>query len=389
MRKGWQTKRLGEVCEVEKTQGVHRGLPYVGLEEIESNTGRFVGSREPRPVKSATFRFSREHVLYGRLRPYLNKAIAPDFEGHCSTEVFPIKPAPELSRQYLLYWLLADETRERINATCTGARMPRADMNEVLDFGFPLPPHGEQHRIVRLLDEAFAGLATAKANAERNLQNARFLFESHLQSVYTERGKRWEKKRLGEIADFKNGLNFTRQSKGQTLRIVGVGDFQDNDEVPVGELQSVTVDGRVPDDYLIRMDDILTVRSNGSKDLVGRCMLVPEVADMISYSGFVIRIRFDKRAINPRFLLRFLKASTTRKKLTRDGGGANISNINQAKLSELPMLVPPLSLQEAIAVQLDALSQETRRLESVYEQKLQALASLKKSLLHQAFTGAL
>ena len=83
-------------------------------------------------------------------------------------------------------------------------------------------------------------------------------------------------KRLGDIADFKNGLNFT-QSKGQKLRIVGVRDFQDNAEVPVEDLQSVTIDGKVSKDYLIRRDDILTVRSNGSKDLVGRCMLVPEV----------------------------------------------------------------------------------------------------------------
>ena len=191
MKKGWQTKRLGEVCHFEKAQGVYRGLPYVGLEQIESNTGRFVGSHESKPMGSSTFAFSREHVLYGRLRPYLNKAIAPEFEGHCSTEVFPIKPAPELSRGYLLHWLLADETMERINATCTGARMPRADMNKVLDFDFPLPPPAEQQRIVGLLDEAFAGVATAKVNAEKNLQNAHELFESHLQSVFIHGGKGW------------------------------------------------------------------------------------------------------------------------------------------------------------------------------------------------------
>ena len=93
MKKGWTTKRLGDVCDFDKEQGVHRGLPYVELEHIESNTGRFIGSLDPQPVKSSTFRFSTEHVLYGRLRPYLNKAIAPDFEGHCSTEIFPIKPS--------------------------------------------------------------------------------------------------------------------------------------------------------------------------------------------------------------------------------------------------------------------------------------------------------
>ena len=123
MTKGWQTKTLGEVCAFDKAQGIHRALPYVGLEHIESHTARFIGSAEPQAVKSSTFRFSDAHVLYGRLRPYLNKALAPDFDGHCSTEIFPLKPSSELSREYLLYWLLADGTCERINATCTGARM--------------------------------------------------------------------------------------------------------------------------------------------------------------------------------------------------------------------------------------------------------------------------
>lgn len=201
MKKGWQTKRLRDVCDFDKSQSVHRGLPYVGLEHIESNTGRFIGSLDPQPVKSSTFRFSTEHVLYGRLRPYLNKAIAPDFEGHCSTEIFPIKPSPAISRDYLLYWLLSDNTMDRINGTCTGARMPRADMNEVLDFPIPVPPLPEQQRIVGLLDEAFEGLATAQAHAAQNLQNARDLFESYLNAIFTQRGKGWVEHRLGDVFD--------------------------------------------------------------------------------------------------------------------------------------------------------------------------------------------
>jgi type I restriction enzyme S subunit len=242
---------------------------------------------------------------------------------------------------------------------------------------------------VGILDEAFTDLATATANAEKNLQNARALFESHLQSVFTQRGKGWEEKRMGDIVNFKNGLNFTRQSKGQTLRIVGVGDFQDRSVVPVEELQSVTIDGEIGDDYLIRRDDILTVRSNGSKDLVGRCMLVPDVDGMTSFSGFIIRLRFDSRQISPRFLLHFMKSSGTRNRLTRDGGGANISNINQAKLSELPIPLPSIKQQEDIANRLDTLCEETQHLASIYERKLAALEALKKSLLHQAFTGQL
>lgn len=113
MKNGWANKRLGDVCEFVKEQGEWTGLPYVGLEHIESNTGVFLGSRLPQTVKSTTFRFTPEHVLYGRLRPYLNKVLLPDFVGHCSTEIFPVKPTEQLDRNYFSYWLRSDET-ERV-----------------------------------------------------------------------------------------------------------------------------------------------------------------------------------------------------------------------------------------------------------------------------------
>jgi len=116
MKKGWNIMRLGDFCEFDITQGMHRGLPYVGLENIESHTARFVGSPELLTVKSSTFKFTPEHILYGRLRPYLNKLLAPNFQGHCSTEHFPIKPSSKIFRDYLLSWFLADETVERIDA---------------------------------------------------------------------------------------------------------------------------------------------------------------------------------------------------------------------------------------------------------------------------------
>jgi type I restriction enzyme, S subunit len=151
MKEEWNIRRLGEVCFVDKHQGIYDNLPYVGLEHIESHTGQFIGSTEPKGVKSSTFKFSPQHLLYGRLRPYLNKVMLPDFIGHCSTEIFPIKPHPELMREFLQYWFLMDTTVEQITATSTGARMPRANMNAVLDFDFPLPSLPEQQRIVSKL----------------------------------------------------------------------------------------------------------------------------------------------------------------------------------------------------------------------------------------------
>ncbi len=254
----------------------------------------------------------------------------------------------------------------------------------------PLPKLAEQKRIVAILDEAFAAIAKAKENAEKNLANARELFESYLNRVFTERGEGWEETRLGELASFKNGLNFSRNSSGQTLPVVGVGDFQDNFYVPMDVLETATIDGELETNYSIKKDDILTVRSNGSKHLIGRCMLVPEVSETASYSGFVIRIRFDTKILSPRFLLHFMKSRRTVSELTRGGGGANINNINQGKLSALKATYPTdTKEQERFADALDEVNRHAERLETIYTHKLSNLDELKQSLLQKAFTGQL
>lgn len=148
----WTTKKLRELITYDKTPNKKEELPYVGLEHIESQTGKFIGSLEPFKVKSSTFYFNQKHILYGRLRPYLNKTILPKFEGHCSTEIFPILVNEEIIREFMFYWLLTKSTVEKIDATWTGARMPRANMNKVLDFEFSYPDLETQKRIIKQIE---------------------------------------------------------------------------------------------------------------------------------------------------------------------------------------------------------------------------------------------
>ena len=379
MKKGWQTKTLGDVCHVYQPETISQKQMIAGECRVYGANGQIgwhnqFNHEEPELILGCRGSCGTVHVT--EPRSWIN--------GNAMV-VHPTNGAMDIS--FLSYALKGGI---ELTDAITGAAQPQITRTSLMPLVISFPESlAEQQRIVGLLDEAFEGFAKANANAEKNLQNARALFESHLQSVFTQRGPGWVEKRLADVADFKNGLNFTRQSKGQTLRMVGVGDFQEHSVVPVETLQSVTIDGKLSDDYLIRRDDILTVRSNGSKDLVGRCMLVPDVDGMTSFSGFIIRIRFDTHALSPRFLLHFMKSSATRDRLTRDGGGANISNINQAKLSELPVSLPSFKQQEEIAIRLDDLREETQRLARLYERKHAALDALKKSLLHQAFIGEL
>jgi len=253
----------------------------------------------------------------------------------------------------------------------------------------PVAPLPEQQRIVGILDEAFEGIATAKANAEKNLENARALFESHLQSVFTRRGEGWAERPLGELATFRNGINFTKSSRGESVKIVGVKDFQRNFWAPVDQLDAVTGDGALSDLDVLKEDDILFVRSNGNMQLIGRCLLVGKIDDKIAHSGFTIRARMTDKVVVARYLCHFLKSKNARKELIDSGIGTNIKSLNQTTLSTLLVPFPSTAKQIRIADQLEEIGADTQHLESIYRQKFAAVDALKKSLLHQAFTGQL
>jgi type I restriction enzyme S subunit len=384
VKEGWRVARLGDVCCFEKEQDVHTGLPYVGLEDIESGTGRFLGATNPVSVKSATFRFSPEHVLYGRLRPYLNKVLLPDFEGHCSTEIFPIRVGREVLREYLFYWLSMDATVKSINSTSTGARMPRANMGAVLEFEIPIPTLSEQRRIVAILDEAFEGIATVRANAEKNLGNAREVFESHLQAVFTERGDGWVEKPLEAIGKTQTGSTpkTTDQSNyGNFISFVKPGDFN--------------TDGSLDYDK----DGLSESGAKGARKVPAGSVLMVCIGATIGKCGYCdqdVTTNQQVNALTPndgssnRFLYYQMLTDSFQRKVIHGSGQATLPIINKSKWSALSLWLPPtLAEQEKIAAKFDALVEETHRLARLYEKKLAELDALKKSLLHQAFSGAL
>ncbi len=385
MNNGWETRRLGDVCDFDKTQGVYRGLPYVGLEHIESHTARFTGSLQPTQVKSSTFRFSKDHVLYGRLRPYLNKVLVPDFEGHCSTEIFPIKPSSQLLREYLLYWLLSEETVQRINATCTGTRMPRADMNEVLEFEFPVPPLAEQQRIVSILDQAFENIAVTKANAEKNLKNVRALFEAELQVVFVQRGKNWNEKRLKELSRISYGYTESASTEKIGPRFLRITDIQ-NSSVDWTGVPYCRIAAADLSKYVLNDGDIVFARTGAT---TGKSYLVKEPPKAV-FASYLIRVQLNANSLLPEFLNLFFQTQIYWEYIRSGVSGSAQGGFNATKLGDL--LIPfPESLreQQLIAGKLGTLLVEIERLASVYECKVAALEAFKQSLLHQAFIGKL
>ena len=175
---GWQWMKLGEICiqdrqiiDPDSEQALSR--PYLGLEHIESNTGKIlIGDYkiDEDQGKSTTFVFNSSHVLYGKLRPYLNKVALPNFEGRCTTELIPLLPMDLVNRDFLAWLLRREETVQAAMQAKTGSRMPRADMDELLKLLIPLPPLPEQQRIAACLRQQMQDVEAARQAAEAQLK---------------------------------------------------------------------------------------------------------------------------------------------------------------------------------------------------------------------------
>lgn len=247
------------------------------------------------------------------------------------------------------------------------------------------PNHAEQHRIVALLDEAFAGIATAKANAEKNLQNARALFESHLQSVFTERGEGWVATKLAEVCGFQNGFAFKSSSFKQTgIPIIRISNIQDG---------RIDTDNRLvffdPNDYRENLDRYRIIKNDLLIAMSGAT--TGKLGFNTESTVFYLNQRVGKfepgEKLNKRFLYYFL--STKIEENLRISAGAAQPNLSTEQIKNFLLPLPPIDEQAHIVESLEELSEETQRLESLYQQKISALDELKQSLLHQAFSGNL
>ncbi|EKD44662.1 MAG: hypothetical protein ACD_71C00055G0001, partial [uncultured bacterium (gcode 4)] len=297
-----------------------------------------------------------------------------------------ILPYEGVDIKFLYYSLLSiDFLKHR-----QGSTIPHIYFKDYSEEEITVPPLSEQLRIVSILDEALEKLGQAKENIEKNLQNAKDVFESYLQNIFANPWDDWEEKNLGEIATFRNWLNFTKGSKGETIKIVGVKDFQKSFWVPFDSLESVIIDGKLNEIDFLKENDILAVRSNGNPELIGRVILAGDFIGTVSHSGFTIRIRADSKILAPLYLCHYLKTKGARRELVESGVWVGIKSLNQAILSSL--IIPfPKSLPEQLSIvsKLNTLSAETKHLESIYQQKLAHLDELRKSLLKKAFNGKL
>ncbi|WP_082759384.1 restriction endonuclease subunit S [Burkholderia sp. MSMB617WGS] len=164
----------------------------------------------------------------------------------------------------------------------------------------------------------------------------------------------WPTVRFGDIVEFRNGLNYSRDNFGIGLKVISVGDFGDRLHPDLASLSEINPEGVAKADDYLADGDLLFVRSNGNRDLVGRVMLMQGIGEQaVGYSGFCIRGRFlNERASNPAFFAYQLRDPATKKRLTAGGVGANIANVSQKTLSNLEVVNPSREVQDAVVAMI-------------------------------------
>ncbi len=255
--------------------------------------------------------------------------------------------SPDLERQYLYYYLKSDFVLQRIKAVSTGSVRDNLKLSMLYEFPIELPALEKQRKIVKILDRVSDIIEKKQQELEQldTLVKSRFaeMFGDPIQNPYN-----WSIKSLLEMGYCKNGMNFHTGDSGIELYCLGVGDFKDYSIIDgTDQLSKISLNEMPPEESMLQNGDIVFVRSNGNKDLVGRCVLVYPHDVQTTYSGFCIRYRLTSREVNKNYLLRVLKTDSMRKQMT--GRGANIQNLNQKTLATLNIPIPPIELQNQFA----------------------------------------
>ncbi|HEY1938006.1 MAG TPA: restriction endonuclease subunit S [Candidatus Angelobacter sp.] len=384
MKSGLPRKRLGDLFvfkngrAFKKEEWSMKGLPIVRIQNLnneEALFNYFAGEYSSDiAVEPGDLLFSWSGTVGSSFGAHLWSGK----KGVLNQHIFKIGLSETIVKRYAFYALsyITEEIERSVNGAVGLVHITKEKLNE---FTILVPPLAEQQRIVGILDEVFEGVAAAKANAKKNLQNAKVLFESYLQSVFAQSGKRWKMEKLDVLTELARGHNppkskFSRDPRPGYVRFYQIRDGATDD-------YAVFVPD-TPQLHKMKKDDIMMVAYRH----VGRAFRGVEGAFNVALCK-ISNVRRD--LLNDDYLYLLIPSQFVKGELLKRSERSLIPSMSIEHLRELKIPLPPLDEQHRIVKSVNNISTETERLTNLYERKLIALEELKKSLLHQAFTGEL
>ena len=403
MKQGWSRYKLSEACEIRPP----KRLAYLHLKDddlvsfgpmadLNEHKQPFIPSsqRTLKSVYSGYTYFGEGDVILAKITPCFENGklgIATGLVngvGFGSSEYVVFRPSESLSNEFLYYFLEQSSFRKIGKELMTGAvghkRIPK-DFYE--NTKIPIPPLPEQKRIVAKLDQAFEAIDKTKANVERNLQNAKDLFQSKLNQIFSQRSDRWVEKKLEELGT----LTSSKRIYKNEYVAEGIPFYRSKEVKELAHNRDISLELFITTQRYAEIKERFGIPNKGDILLtavgtIGEMYVVGENEEFYFKDGNIMWLK-DFKSLNTFYLKYALTSYVEQLKAMSQGSAYNALTIEKLKKYSVP--VPPNDIQAGIVSSLDNLADETANLESKYLQEISALDELKKSILQKAFNGEL
>lgn len=398
MKQGWEIKKLQEVCvfksgttidsKLEKSDGevIYAKVGDMNLEGNEdyiTMSSRYVDLKSIKqnqiiPVGSIIFPKRGGAIATNKKRRVIKPTIV-------DLNTMALVPSKVIDKDYLFFWFKQIDLSDLSN----GTSIPQINNYSFNDVHISYPKSlSEQQRIVAILDEVFETIARAKANAEQNLNNAKELFESYLQSVFENKGEVWEKKKWGDLCDFVRGP-FGGSLKKSFFKESGYVVYEQKHAIHdhFDQLRYFIDEDKFNEmkRFEVKPGDIIMSCSG----TMGKVAVVPENIQKGIINQALLKLT-PKKNVSVQYIKHWLRSTIFQKIILDYSGGAAIANVPAAKiLKDILIPFPSLAEQNKVVDEIELMLIETKKLEAIYQQKINDLEELKKSVLEKAFAGEL
>jgi len=389
--KGWQVKKIGEVCTLKSGTTVNKNLeeisgdiPYLKVADLN------IPGNNPEIVTSSRF-LNQKSLKENSIFP-VGTTIFPKRGGAILTNkkrlttvpictdlnIMGVIPSNILLPKFLYFYFLNIDMRE----LGSGSSIPQINNYDIEPLIISFPPLPEQKRIVAILDEAFEGIDKAITNNKKNLANSRELFESYLKGIFTQRGEGWKENRLGNLSEVQSGgtpLCSKPEYWGGQIAWYSSGELNN--------LYTTAPERNITDEGLKNSNAKLFPKGSLLMGMYDTAALKMSILDReATFNQAIAGVRPNEK-IDLIFILHainFLKPEILN--LRR---GVRQKNLSLQKIKDIILPLPELKEQQRVVRDLASIREETQRLEAIYRQKIAALSELKQSILQKAFTGEL
>lgn len=318
---------------------------YVGLEHLDPGTLEVTRWGAEVTPKGDKLLMKKGDVLFGRRRAYQKKVGIAPFDGIFSAHGMVLRPkADVVDPMFFPFFISSDIFLDEAIRVSVGSLSPTANWKDLRTLEFDLPSPGKQRELAGILSEA----ESLKGHYRKLLTTCDDVVKSQFVEMFgepAENPKGWETSSLTSLGSCKNGMNFKSKESGIELPCLGVGDFKDRSVInDVSEMGRINLDDEPAEGYFLKDGDIVFVRSNGNKELVGRCLAVYPHGEKAVFSGFCIRLRVESDKVRIPYLIWALKQPLMRQQMF--GRGANVQNLNQKLMAKVDVPIPPLAEQD-------------------------------------------